>query len=190
MNKKTIIGIIAVVLVVVASLVIKVVLDKDIEKEQNKLNETKDEFGVVAEETVANLVAKFNTQVVDNSKLNPASEDYLTYDDNTYWYGLEEDLYFAIEPVEYKDDKKKEISEFMLLFVRNSYKDEAKVLEYAKYLIKANNNELTDDEIKSLLDDAKELSTEGKVAKNGKGITVGCVYAEDHYEIQVARIYK
>ena len=190
MNKKTIIGIIVVVLVVIASLVLKFALDKDLEKQKNELEETKYEFGYVEEETVNNLVAKFNTQIVDNSKLNPASEDYLTYDDNTYWYGLEEDLYFAIEPVEYKDDKKKEISEFMLLFVRNSYKDEDKVLEYAKYLIKANNNELTDNEIKTLLDEAKELASEGKVAKCGKGITVGYAYVEDHYEIQVARIYK
>lgn len=190
MNKKTIIGIIAVVLVVIASLVLKVVLDKDIEKQQNKLDETKEEFGVVAEETVANLVAKFNTEVVDNSKLNPASDDYLTYDDDAYWYGLYEDLYLMVEPKEYKDDKKTETSEFMLLYVGDSYKDEDKVLEYAKYLIKANNNELTDDEIKTLLDDAKELSESGQVAKNGKGITVGYVYVDGHYEIQVARITK
>lgn len=190
MNKKTIIGIIAVVLVVIASLVVKVVLDNDLEKQKEELNKTAEEYGYVEEETVANLVAKFNTEVMDNSKLNPASDDYLTYEDNTYWYGLEEDLYLAIEPVEYKDDKKKETSEYMLLFVRNSYKDEDKVLEYAKYLIKANNNELTDDEIKTLLDDAKELAESGVVAKNGKGITVGYAYVEDHYEIQVTRITK
>lgn len=44
------------------------------------------EFGNVEKETAEVLVAKFNTQVVDNRSLNPASADYLTTDENSYWY--------------------------------------------------------------------------------------------------------
>lgn len=44
------------------------------------------EYGYVERETAEELVAKFNTQVVDNSQLNPASDDYLTTYKDAYWY--------------------------------------------------------------------------------------------------------
>ena len=153
MNKKTIIGIIAVVLVVIASLVVKVVLDNDLEKQQNKLDETKEE-------------------------------------DNTYWYGLEQGVYLMFEPIEYKGDKTKEITEYMILYVDNNYTNHTQINEYAKSLIKANNSELSDKEIIELLMDSLELAYEDKCANNGKGISVCHLTMEDHYEIQIKRLYK
>lgn len=66
-----------------------------VEKENNQL---KEEYGSVEEEKIDILVAKFNTLVVDNSKLNPASEDYLTLSNGEYWYGLIDGIYLVIVP--------------------------------------------------------------------------------------------
>lgn len=191
-NKKlTIIGIIVVLLVVIGAISLKFVLNKDLEKQKEDLNETVEKYGSVEKETIQNIVAKFNALVVDNSSLNPASEDYLTKEeDNTYWYGLEQGLYLMFEPVEYKGDKTKEVTEYMLLYIDNTYTDENKVLEYAKYLIKANNNEITDDEASKLVSDAKSLADSKKTANNAKGISVGFFKGEAHTEIQVMRLYK
>ncbi len=49
------------------------------EAEQN-LQETQKQYGIVEKETVDELVAKFNTEVMDNSSLNPVSNDYFTVD--------------------------------------------------------------------------------------------------------------
>ena len=41
-------------------------------------------------------MAKFNTEVVDNSSLNPASVDYLTESNKQYWYGLIDGIYLVV----------------------------------------------------------------------------------------------
>lgn len=103
---------------------------------------------------------------------------------------FEKDMEELNETVEYKGDKTKEVTEYMLLYIDNTYTDENKVLEYAKYLIKANNNEITDDEASKLVSDAKTLADSKKTANNSKGISVGFFKGEAHTEIQVMRLYK
>lgn len=78
----------------------------------------------------------------------------------------------------------------MLIFVNkiSKYNDEA--LTYAKKLIKANYNKATDTEIDTLLKEAKDKSSSGKTAYNGKGISVGFLDKDDYYQYQVLRFYK
>ena len=52
--------------------------------DEDRQTETQD-YGSVERETADVLVAKFNAQVVDNSTLHPASDDYSTTDENAYW---------------------------------------------------------------------------------------------------------
>lgn len=60
-----------------------------------------------------------------------------------------------------------------LIFVSKASKYNDKALTYAKKLIKANYNKATDTEIDALLEEAKDKSSSGKSAYNGKGISVG-----------------
>lgn len=64
------------------------------EKETPLDNEEQTSY--VEEETVEILIAKFNAEVVDNTELFPASNDYLTVSDNIYWYGLMSGVYLAV----------------------------------------------------------------------------------------------
>ena len=148
------------------------------------------EYGHVEKETAEVLVAKFNTQVVDNSSLNPASDDYLTTHEDAYWYGLITGISLIVYPVEYTGDMSSEIVDYMVLYVEKNSENESMVSEYMEYLIKANNPDITDEEITSLLTEAKNAADSGKTVNNGKGIDIGYVDNEDNYQYQVIRLYE
>ena len=161
----------------------------DLEQAKKDLEETQQKYGWVEKETVDVLVAKFNTEVVDNSSLNPASTDYLTEDNNQYWYGLIEGIYLVVVPEKYTDDRTETV-DYMLIYVDKTTNYENDVLTYVKYLIKANNSSLTDKEIDTLIEEAKTKASSGKTANNGKGISVGYLDNNDYYQYQVLRFYK
>ena len=152
MNKKKIIqiGIIIFVIVFVTICVAIVQFSKhNLEEAKKDLQETQEKYGWVEKESVDVLVAKFNTQVMDNdsSSLNPASTDYLTESNNEYWYGLIEGVYLVVVPEKYTGDKTTETVNYTLLYVDKTSKYESDAISYIKYLIKANNSEITDSEI-------------------------------------------
>ena len=157
--------------------------------EEEKQQEQIQEFGNVEKETAKVLVAKFNTQVVDNSSLNPASVDYLTTDENSYWYGLITGIYLIVYPIDYTGDLSTDIVDYMVLYVEKNSEYEANANEYLHYLIKANNPDITAEEINELLTEAKNSASSGKTVNNGKGIDIGYVDNEDNYQYQVIRLY-
>lgn len=159
-----------------------------VEEAQKDFQKSVEKHGTVEKETVEVLVAKFNTEVKDNSSLNPASTDYLSEDNNEYWYGLIDGIYLVVVPENYTGDKT-EVVNYTLLYVNRSSKYESDALSYIKHLIKANNNEITDAEIDTLISDAKEKVNSGEIANNGKGIKVGYTENDDVYQYQVLRLY-
>ena len=161
-----------------------------VEDAKKDLQESQKKYGSVEKETTNVLVAKFNTEVVDNSTLNPASNDYLTKNNNQYWYGLVDGVSLVVVPEKYTGDEATDNVDYMLIYVDKTSKYGDDALAYAKYLIKANYNEATEDEINTLLEKAKNKSATGKTAYNGKGISVGYLDNNDYYQYQVLRFYK
>ena len=194
MKRSNVIIIICIVIILVSVggyFAVKYFLSKDLEKQEQELQATIERYGTVNQETVDTLVAKFNTQVMDNdSSLNPASTDYLTIDDNKYWYGLIEGIYLVVVPREFNNNPTNEIVDYMFLFVDKGSQYEADAEEYAKYLIKANNENIKDEEIDTLLEEAKQLSTSKETSNNGKGISIGYIENEDNFQYQVIRLYE
>ena len=161
-----------------------------VEEAEKDLQETYEKYGWVEEETVNTIVAKFNTEIMDNGLNTPASDDYMVTDNGYYWFGLTDSISYYLKPVEFTEDKEKDALDMSgLKFDKEGY-DEEKSLKYVKYLIKANNDKITDSEIDSLLKEAKEKSSDKKTANNGKGISVGFVESDNQYEYQVIRLYK
>lgn len=159
------------------------------EAEQN-LQEAQKQYGIVEKETVDELVAKFNTEVMDNSSLNPASNDYFTVDNERYWYALVTGVDLVVIPEEFKNDSSTEIVDYMLIFATKGSEYEDEAMEYVRHLIKANNSNITDAEIETLLEEAREKSSDGITANNGKGISIGYIENEDNYQYQVIRLYE
>lgn len=159
----------------------------DAEKDFQQSQET---YGTVERESCDVLVAKFNTEVVDNSALNPASTDYLTQDHDQYWYGLLEGVYLVVVPETYTGDPKTDIVDYMLIYADSSGENGDEAVAYAKHLVKANDNAATEAEITTLLEQAKAQAASGKTAYNGRGIAVGYLETSDAYQYQVLRFYK
>ena len=157
-------------------------------KNKNDLQESQEKYGAVEKENVEVLVAKFNTEVKDNSTLNPASTDYLTEDNGEYWYGLIDGIYLVVVPEKYIGDKT-EIVNYTLLYVNKSSKYVSDASSYIKYLIKANNQEITEAEISTLISEVKEKVNSGKTSNNGKGISLSYTESDDVYQYQVLRLY-
>lgn len=114
----------------------------------------------------------------------------MTEDNNQYWYGLIDGIYLVVVPEKYTGDKSTEIVDYTLLYVDKTSKYESDAISYIKHLIKANNSNITDNEIDSLLQEAKVKSTSGETANNGKGISIGYIEKNDSYQFQVLRSYK
>lgn len=194
MKKNNIIIIVCIIIILVSIggyFSITYFLNKDIEKQEQELQNTIENYGTVSQETVDVLVAKFNTQVMDNnSSLNPASSDYLSIDNSKYWYGLFEGIYLVVVPQNFNNNPTNEIVDYMFLFVDKGSQYEANAEEYVKYLIKANNGSITDEEINTLLEKAKQLAPSGETSNNGKGISIGYIDNTDNIQYQVIRLYK
>ena len=191
MDKKkilTICGVILAIVIVVGCVIAYQLSKQELEDSERDLQETYEKYGWVEKETVDVLVGKFNAQVVDNSSLNPASADYLTIEDGIYRYGLITGIGLFIEPLEYKEDSSIEIVDYMNILVYKSSEFADDSLEYVKYLIKANNNEITDAEVEELINKAK--ATPDEYANNGKGISVGYIEDEETYQYSIKRLYK
>ncbi len=163
--------------------------------EANDSPQSQNEYGSVEKENVETLVAKFNTEVMDNSSsnddsLNPAMDDYLTEVNDQYWYGLIEGVFLVVVPEEYTGDKAADIVDYMIIHVEKSGKYESDAVSYAKHLIKANRNDITESEIDALLEEAKAIASTGKMAFNGNGISVGYLDEDDIYQYQVRRFFE
>lgn len=162
----------------------------DIKKAEKELQETYEKYGWVEKETVSTMIAKFNTEIMDNGLNTPAYDDYLTIQDDVYWFGLTEDISYSLQPVEFTGTKENDIAEMSAIYFKKENYDEDTATKYAKCLIKANNYDLSDEEIANLIKEAKEISSTKKTSNNGKGISVGFLENENNYVYQVIRLYK
>lgn len=184
-----IVCIIIVVLAFVGYFTLTYFLDKDIEEAEQDLQNTIETLGYVEQDNIQNVVAKFNSEIMDNDIEFTASEEYAVEKDEKYWYGMYEDISFFIVPVEYTGDKEKDIVDTTAIFVPKDSENTELAMKYFKCLVKANNNDLTDEEVDYLIEEAEAQIENGRRANNGKGLYVGISDGNDHYEYQVVRIY-
>lgn len=192
MKKDKIIIIICIIIIAVligGYFVVKYFLDKDIQEQEQELQETINKYGTVEKENVNTVVAKFNTEIMDSDMEYPASDEYLVMEDGKYWYGMFDDISCYIIPVEFTGDKEKDIVEVIAIYVPKESQNREMAMEYLRNLIKANNSELTDEEVSYLIEEAERQMPNKLKANNGKGISVSIADGEDHYEYQVTRLY-
>ena len=186
-KKLNIILIIIIFVAIFTSVGVKYYLDKDIDNQKKELEKTILKYGYVEKESVSVSVKNFNKEVKNNNIGTQASDDYSVEENDIYWYGLTSDISLYVLPSKYTGDKEKDITDRMGIQYTN---DEKTALLYAKTLIKANNENLTDSDIDYLINEAKELSSSKKNSNNGKGISVSYIDYGDKKEWQVIRLYK
>lgn len=147
-------------------------------------------LGNVVQETVNTIVAKYNTEIMDSGLNTPAYDDYMLVENGLYWFGLTEEVSFYVKPLQCTEDKIKDIAEISGILIKKENFNEDTALKYFKNLIRANNYDLSDEEIESLIKEAKELQKDNFMANNGKGLYIAIMENNDNVEYQVKRIYK
>ena len=195
MKKKDIIITIICLVVIVLSIGgyfgVKYYLDKDLEKAEQELQKTIEKYGIVERESVKISVAKFNTEIMDDKgwELLPVSDNSMIVHENNYWYAIYEDISLLVIPEEFTNDNSKDITKEMVLYIPKDTKYMNEAMEYVKYLIKANNETITEEDATKLMNEAEELKKEQRSANNGTGIWVGIYEDDTHIEYQISRNY-
>lgn len=191
MKKSTIILLVLIILSVGIYFGVNYFLNKDIEKQQQQLDDMLAEYGTIEKENVNTAVAKFNTEIMNAGLENPAKEDAnSTSEDQLYWYMIEDGIYCYVKPEEYTGDVENDMVHTISVYYEIASGKQEKALEYFKLLIKSNKNDFTDEQITELINKAEELKEEKQKAVNGSGVMVGIAETEDHIEYQVTRNYE
>lgn len=163
---------------------------RELDEAKEDLEKTYEKYGWVEKENISTMIAKFNTEIMDGGINTPAYDDYLTVEDGSYWFGITENISYLLQPVEFTGDKDKDILDMSALYFHKENYNEEEAYKYVKCLIKANNYDLTEEEIDNLIKEAKEKSSKKETSNNGKGISVGFLEYDDRYIYQVIRLYK
>ena len=164
-------------------------LDRNIERLEKELEDAKNSIVYVEEENVNTSIAKFNTQIMDNGLNTPIGDNSIQKDGTNYVAAISsEGIYFYIKPVEYTGDIEKDISKDLSVFYRPE--SEEKALEYVKYLIKANNDTISDEEIQSMISNAEGRSKEGFAVNENNGLLLSFDEDEEYKYYIVTRRYK
>lgn len=161
-----------------------------VEEAKEDLEKTYEKYGWVEQENISTMIAKFNTEIMDNGLNTPAYDDYLTIEDDSYWFGITENISYLLQPVKFTGDKEKDILDMSALYFHKDNYNEDEAIKYVRCLIKSNNYDLTDEEIDDLIKEAKEKSSKKETSNNGKGVSIGFLEYENNYIYQVIRLYK
>lgn len=190
MNKKKVIklSLIVIILIAIAGFAYVLMQGTKIQKEMENIEK---KYGSVEKETVDTVIEKFNEEM-KNGKINtPAKDISIDKEEGLYWYVLTENISCYVRPVEFTEDYKKDNAELIsIYFDKEGYKEDT-AINYWKMLIKANNEELTDEEIDTFVENTKkDKDTSDDMTANGKGLYATIIETDNHYEYQVKRLYK
>lgn len=193
---KVAIGVMGVVILVAVVALVKIALTPEVEDvEPESAGVSQEEvYGFVEPETVATLVAKFNTEIMDQTgwELLPADDTTMMTYENNYWYPLDDDIALVVVPVEFGGDKAQDKVLTMLIYVDKNSVNQEKARSYWQYLVQANSGDSNVEEVTELMAEAEMLRERGEMANQGKGLFVAINEAGggDHIEYQVVRNYR
>lgn len=187
-QRNLLIGIIAVVVLVGVLLGVRAIIMAN-QKEPATTDEPV--ASTVERETVATIVAKFNTEVMDVTQweLEPANDEAMVTYENNYWYPLAEDISLVVVPEEFTSNKDNDVVKVALIYSNKDESNQHVAREYWQYLVRANNSELDDETVAKLLEDAERLKAEDSATDTVKGVAAAIFEDDNHFEFQVLRNY-
>lgn len=136
---KVAIGVMGVVILVAVVVLVKIALTPEVEDvEPESVSAGQEEtYGFVEPETVETLVAKFNTEIIDQTgwELLPADDTTMMTYENNYWYPLDDDIALVVVPVEFSGDKAQDMVLTMLIYVDKNSVNQEKARSYWQHLV-------------------------------------------------------
>lgn len=181
-----------IILAVGTYFIVKVVTDHSIKQAQKELEDLKNSIGYLEKENVQTLIAKFNKEIMDSNMDYPITSNSLTIENDIYYYSFYDDIIFYVRPLNYTGNEEVDIVQDAGIFLPKDSDNQKIVLTYLNRLLKANNQEITDEEVTSLVEDAKKKASKNQSAYNGKGVKLSYYNDEDddYIEYIVTRNYQ
>ncbi len=181
-KSKGIIISIVIIIVAIILLLVGIYLFKNREPEEVYLEEI----------TISKIVEDFNKKLEEAKIDSLALEDNLIKEDEFYWYGLHEDVVLHIVPIKYSEDLTKDIVLETGIFYDKGSANEELAMKYLANLIKANDRNLTDEQVSEIIKQAKELGKDNVNTQKGTGYAdYGMIVTywdnEDNYHYSIER---
>jgi hypothetical protein len=138
------------------------------------------------------MVIKYNENIKESKVDYLVSEEKLLKEDDSYWYGLHEDIVFHIIPLKYTGELDKDIVLESSIFYDKNSENEELANKYIFDLIKTNVAELTNEEIDEIIKQTKEIGKYNVNLNSGKGyksngLIVTYWINEDNYHFCIER---
>lgn len=163
---------------------------QELEQAKQELEQTYEKYGTVEKESVTTSIAKYNTEIMDSGLETPAYDDGMVAENDAYWFALKEGISYSVKPVEFTGNRDNDVTDISFVYFDKKDYNEAEATKYVKYLIKANDDQLSDEQINELLEQARDGESEGKTGNIGTGISVGIYESDEDYIYQVIRLYR
>lgn len=163
----------------------------DAQIEESIIEEEKEKV-TVPRETVAINVAKFNTEVMDQTAwvLNPANDETLIIFEGNYWYPLTEEVSLVIVPETMSENREADVVKVALIHIGSDAGEEAQAQarQYWQLLVEANHEDLDTEQAMQLMNEAETAAKNDQMIMDEEGLFVAVKRMEDHTEYQVVRI--
>lgn len=175
---------------IIAAIIIKNNMDKKVAETNQEERITEKDINYSKEITIKELISSFNTELQNRKLKYLLNNEYMKEDNNTYYYGIYDDIGFYVIPVNYTGNQEKDIVKTTSIFYPSQSKNKELAYNYVNTLLKVNLNNISEDDIKTLLFKAQEDSKNNKALDEKNGIFISYNEKENNIFYIITRNYQ
>lgn len=175
---------------IIAAIIIKNNMDKKVAETNQEERITEKDISYSKEITIKEFISSFNTELQNRKLKYLLNNEYMKEDNNTYYYGIFDDIGFYVIPVNYTGNQEKDIVKTTSIFYPSQSKNKELAYNYVNTLLKVNLNNISEDDIKTLLFKAQEDSKNNKALDENNGIFISYNEKENNIFYIITRNYQ
>lgn len=146
--------------------------------------------GYVKPVTIDYIIAKYNKAIKKEAKLIPLQQEMIIVEKETYWYRIKNGLIYEVRPLQFTNNLKKDILKSITIYVQQDTNNDQIAQLGFEYLLRVNNPELSDDDLKTLFNKVHQKDNFGTPVSIGKGILVEYNENQGYHKYCLIRNYK
>ena len=175
---------------IIAAIIIKNNIDKKVTETNQEDRITEKDTKYSKEITIKEFISSFNTELQNRKLKYLLNNEYMKEENNTYYYGIFDDIGFYVIPVNYTGNQEKDIVKTTSIFYPSQSKNKELAYNYVNTLLKVNLNNISEDDIKTLLFKAQEDSKNNKALDEKNGIFISYNEKENNIFYIITRNYQ
>ena len=175
---------------IIAAIIIKNNIDKKIAETNQEEKVIEKDINYSKEITIKEFIDNFNIELQNRKLKYLLNNEYMKTDNNTYYYGIFDDIGFYVVPVNYTGNQEKDIVKTTSIFYPSKSKNKELAYNYVNTLLKVNLTTISEDDIKTLLFKAEEHSKSNKALDENNGIFISYNEKENNIFYIITKNYK